>query len=109
VPFTIDPGSAAFLATLEPGAFLGWTKDAAVCFPNLDEAAVLSGLAGAVADVTTEVAVPATAAPATTAAGACTAATDIAAAAAMPTRCGWRRFSPAITTPAWSSSARTGR
>ncbi len=50
VPFTIDPGSSAFLAGLAPGAFLGWTKGAAVCFPNLDEAAVLTGAAGA-ADV----------------------------------------------------------
>jgi sugar/nucleoside kinase (ribokinase family) len=45
VPFTVDPGSAAFLRQLAPGAFLGWTKDAAVCFPNWDEAAVLAGLA----------------------------------------------------------------
>jgi len=43
VPFTIDPGSAAFLAMLAPGAFLAWTSDAAVCFPNLDEAEVLAG------------------------------------------------------------------
>lgn len=47
VPVTVDPGSAAFLAALEPGAFLGWTRGAAVCFPNLDEAAVLTGTAGA--------------------------------------------------------------
>ncbi len=40
---TIDPGSAAFLARLEPGAFLRWTDGAAVCFPNRDEAAVLAG------------------------------------------------------------------
>ena len=40
---TIDPGSAAFLARLEPGAFLRWTGGAAVCFPNRDEAAVLVG------------------------------------------------------------------
>jgi sugar/nucleoside kinase (ribokinase family) len=40
---TIDPGSAAFLARLEPGAFLRWTDGAAVCFPNRDEAAVLVG------------------------------------------------------------------
>jgi sugar/nucleoside kinase (ribokinase family) len=45
VPFTVDPGSAAFLRQLAPGAFLGWTKGAAVCFPNGDEAAVLTGLA----------------------------------------------------------------
>jgi sugar/nucleoside kinase (ribokinase family) len=43
VPFTIDPGSAAFLARLQPGAFLGWTGGAAVCFPNRDEAAALAG------------------------------------------------------------------
>jgi sugar/nucleoside kinase (ribokinase family) len=47
VPFTIDPGSAAFLAALAPGAFLAWTKGAAVCLPNLDEASVLTGAAGA--------------------------------------------------------------
>jgi sugar/nucleoside kinase (ribokinase family) len=39
---TIDPGSAAFLARLEPGEFPRWTSGAAVCFPNLDEAAVLT-------------------------------------------------------------------
>jgi len=46
VPFTIDPGSAAFLGSLEPGAFVDWTRGAAVCFPNRDEAAVLTGAAG---------------------------------------------------------------
>jgi sugar/nucleoside kinase (ribokinase family) len=45
VPVTIDPGSAAFLAQLKPGEFLRWTDGAAVCFPNLDEAAVLTGAA----------------------------------------------------------------
>jgi sugar/nucleoside kinase (ribokinase family) len=40
---TIDPASAAFLARMEPGAFLRWTGGAAVCFPNRDEAAVLAG------------------------------------------------------------------
>jgi sugar/nucleoside kinase (ribokinase family) len=40
---TIDPGSAAFLAELPPGEFLRWTSGAAVCFPNLDEARVLTG------------------------------------------------------------------
>lgn len=49
VPFTVDPGSAAFLATLEPGAFLAWTRGAAVCFPNKDEAAVLAGQAAGAA------------------------------------------------------------
>jgi sugar/nucleoside kinase (ribokinase family) len=46
---TIDPGSAAFLARLAPGAFLRWTEGAAVCFPNRDEAAVLTGEANPVA------------------------------------------------------------
>jgi len=46
---TIDPASAAFLARLDPGAFLRWTEGAAVCFPNRDEAAVLAGEADPVA------------------------------------------------------------
>lgn len=54
VPFTVDPGSAAFLAALAPGAFLAWTAGAAVCFPNRDEAAVLAGpVARACSDATT--------------------------------------------------------
>jgi sugar/nucleoside kinase (ribokinase family) len=40
---TIDPGSAAFLARMPAGAFLRWTEGAALCFPNRDEAAVLTG------------------------------------------------------------------
>ena len=40
---TIDPGSAAFLARMKPAAFLRWTEGAAVCFPNRDEASVLTG------------------------------------------------------------------
>src|SRR5262249_54009256 len=40
---TIDPGSAAFLARMGPTAFLRWPDGAAVCFPNRDEAAVLTG------------------------------------------------------------------
>jgi sugar/nucleoside kinase (ribokinase family) len=43
IAVTIDPGSAAFLAQMEPAAFLRWTEGAAVCFPNRDEAAVLTG------------------------------------------------------------------
>ena len=46
---TIDPGSAAFLARMGPAAFLRWTDGAAVCFPNRDEAAVLTGEAEPVA------------------------------------------------------------
>lgn len=45
VPYSIDPGSAAFLDTLEPGEFLDWTRGAVVCFPNRDEAAALTGAA----------------------------------------------------------------
>ena len=41
--FTVDPGSAAFLARMEPDAFLSYTEGAAVCFPNRDEAAILTG------------------------------------------------------------------
>jgi len=40
---TVDPGSAAFLADLAPGEFVAWTAGAALCFPNLDEAAALTG------------------------------------------------------------------
>ena len=40
---TIDPGSAAFLAQMPAGEFLRWTQGAAVCFPNRDEASVLTG------------------------------------------------------------------
>jgi sugar/nucleoside kinase (ribokinase family) len=43
VPFTVDPGSAAFLRELAPGTFLDWTRGAAVCLPNRDEATVLAG------------------------------------------------------------------
>src|SRR5258705_5802198 len=50
VPFTVDPGSAAFLARLEPGAFLRWTSGAAACFANRDEAAVLAGPAAVARD-----------------------------------------------------------
>ena len=46
LPVTIDPGSAAFLARMRPGEFLGWTEGAAVLFPNRDEAAVLTGMSG---------------------------------------------------------------
>jgi sugar/nucleoside kinase (ribokinase family) len=43
VPVSVDPGSSAFLARLEPGEFVRWTEGAAICFPNRDEAAVLTG------------------------------------------------------------------
>ena len=43
IAVTVDPGSAAFLARMTPAAFLGWTEGAAICFPNRDEAAELTG------------------------------------------------------------------
>jgi sugar/nucleoside kinase (ribokinase family) len=46
IPFSVDPGSAAFLANLAPGEFLRWTDGAAACFANRDEAAVLASAAG---------------------------------------------------------------
>jgi sugar/nucleoside kinase (ribokinase family) len=45
LPVTVDPGSAAFLARLAEGEFAGWTAEATACFPNRDEAAVLTGAA----------------------------------------------------------------
>jgi sugar/nucleoside kinase (ribokinase family) len=46
IPFTIDPCSAAFLARLAAGDFIRWTEGAAICFPNRDEAVVLTGAPG---------------------------------------------------------------
>lgn len=43
LPYSIDPSSAGFLSELPPGAFRAWTAGAAVCFPNADEARVLTG------------------------------------------------------------------
>jgi sugar/nucleoside kinase (ribokinase family) len=43
IAFTVDPGSAAFLAGLAAGEFLRWTAGARLCFPNRDEARVLTG------------------------------------------------------------------
>ena len=40
---SIDPGSASFLASMEPGAFLEWTAGADLAFPNLAEGALLAG------------------------------------------------------------------
>lgn len=41
--FTVDPASASLLAVAGPDAFLEWTRGAALSFPNLDEARLLSG------------------------------------------------------------------
>ncbi|HEX9448107.1 MAG TPA: sugar kinase [Dongiaceae bacterium] len=43
ITVTNDPASIAFLEEVGPAAFLDWTKDAAICFPNADEAAMLTG------------------------------------------------------------------
>jgi len=43
IPVSVDPASAEFLREMGPTNFLAWTRDAQICFPNTDEAAVLSG------------------------------------------------------------------
>lgn len=45
VPFAIDPASYSFLQEVGPQNFLDWTRGAKLCFPNEDEAAVLTGVA----------------------------------------------------------------
>ena len=42
-PISVDPASAEFLREAGPEDFLGWTRGAAILFPNDDEAAVLAG------------------------------------------------------------------
>ena len=44
VPVSVDPSSSAFLAEVGASEFLAWTAGAALSFPNLDEARVLTGL-----------------------------------------------------------------
>jgi sugar/nucleoside kinase (ribokinase family) len=43
IPATVDPSSVSFLCSVGPQAFLDWTKPARICFPNAEEAAVLTG------------------------------------------------------------------
>ena len=43
IPVTVDPSSVSFLREVGPRAFLAWTKGARICFPNTEEAAILSG------------------------------------------------------------------
>ena len=43
VALSVDPSSVAFLEDVGPERFLSWTAGAQLCFPNRDEAAVLSG------------------------------------------------------------------
>ncbi len=40
---SVDPASAAPLAAMGPQRFLEWTRGADLCFPNLDEACLLTG------------------------------------------------------------------
>jgi sugar/nucleoside kinase (ribokinase family) len=40
---TIDPASVGYLREVGPGAFLEWTKGLHICFPNEEEAELLSG------------------------------------------------------------------
>ena len=42
-PVSVDPASAEFLREIGPANFLAWTRGAAICFPNSDEAATLVG------------------------------------------------------------------
>jgi sugar/nucleoside kinase (ribokinase family) len=43
IPVSVDPASYSFLQEVRAENFLAWTKGAALCFPNTDEAAVLTG------------------------------------------------------------------
>jgi sugar/nucleoside kinase (ribokinase family) len=43
VPASVDPGSLSLLEEVTPARFLAWTGFAAMCLPNADEAAVLTG------------------------------------------------------------------
>ncbi len=42
-PISVDPASAEFLREVGPENFLGWTRGAAILFPNAEEAAILAG------------------------------------------------------------------
>jgi sugar/nucleoside kinase (ribokinase family) len=44
-PVSVDPASAEFLREVGPEAFFEWTQGTAILFPNVDEAAVLTGSA----------------------------------------------------------------
>jgi sugar/nucleoside kinase (ribokinase family) len=43
VTISVDPASTSFLEQASAAAFLNWTQGAAICFPNDDEAAALTG------------------------------------------------------------------
>ncbi len=44
VPIAVDPGSYSFLRDVGASAFIEWTAGAKFCFPNEEEAAVLTGM-----------------------------------------------------------------
>jgi sugar/nucleoside kinase (ribokinase family) len=44
VPTSVDPASSEFLREIGPSNFLTWTKGVSMCFPNEDEARVLTGV-----------------------------------------------------------------
>jgi len=43
IPVSVDPASASFLEEIGPRDFLEWTRGAAICFANREEAKVLTG------------------------------------------------------------------
>jgi sugar/nucleoside kinase (ribokinase family) len=43
VPTSVDPASSEFLREIGPANFLAWTQGVSMCFPNEDEARVLTG------------------------------------------------------------------
>lgn len=43
IPVSVDPASAEFLREMGPENFLAWTRGAQLCFPNAEEAEVLTG------------------------------------------------------------------
>jgi len=51
VPVSVDPASAEFLREMGPQNFLEWTRGAQICFPNSEEAAVLTGSADSEAQI----------------------------------------------------------
>lgn len=43
ITISVDPSSVPLLETVDPGRFLAWTGGADLCFPNLEEGALLAG------------------------------------------------------------------
>jgi sugar/nucleoside kinase (ribokinase family) len=43
IPVSVDPASAEFLREMGPENFLAWTRGVQICFPNAEEAEVLTG------------------------------------------------------------------